>query len=179
MIQFTRVTSRSGHPLPLGRTAVRSWTRSSGRLRWGRSCCEERSSCHGREVLADPLVGKVFYNLMDNAVRYWQQESHYPVLPAGTGTGTRILVCEDDGEGVPGRRRRSGSSNGGREEHRLGWPYPGRSWISPEITIRETGTPATGAPVRDDGSSRELPVEEPPVKKARISGRQRFLPRCG
>ncbi|MEI6842044.1 MAG: PAS domain S-box protein [Methanomicrobiales archaeon] len=59
----------------------------------------------GSEVYADPLVTKVFHNLIDNAVRYGEKITtlHFSVLKYGDD---RLILCEDDGEGVPAEEKR-------------------------------------------------------------------------
>ena len=55
----------------------------------------------GTEVFADPLIQKVFYNLIDNALHYGGEKMtkirffSYPKLIPGL-----TLVCEDDGDGI-------------------------------------------------------------------------------
>jgi PAS domain S-box-containing protein len=54
------------------------------------------------EVYADPLVEKVFYNLIDNALRYGgggMTAIRFSCHETDTGL---ILACEDDGEGIRG-----------------------------------------------------------------------------
>ncbi|MCX6692293.1 MAG: sensor histidine kinase, partial [Methanoregula sp.] len=71
----------------------------------------------GAEVFADPLVVKVFYNLMDNAARYGGKITtiRFSVRESGDDY---LIVCEDDGEGIPDEEkerifeRRSRYSNG-------------------------------------------------------------------
>lgn len=52
------------------------------------------------EIFADPLLEKVFYNLVDNAVRYGERLTtirfYYQISDSGL-----TLICEDDGVGVP------------------------------------------------------------------------------
>lgn len=52
------------------------------------------------EIYADPLVEKVFYNLVDNAIRYGGPVTtiRFYLLVADEGL---TLVCEDDGIGIP------------------------------------------------------------------------------
>lgn len=52
------------------------------------------------EVYADPLLEKVFYNLMDNAIRYGEGTTVIRFHSRVSGTGL-VLSCEDDGAGVP------------------------------------------------------------------------------
>ncbi|MGA9622289.1 PAS domain S-box protein, partial [Methanoregula sp.] len=54
----------------------------------------------GAEVFADPLIVKVFYNLMDNAVRFGGGITTIRFF-AEESTDTDVLFCEDDGNGIP------------------------------------------------------------------------------
>ena len=58
----------------------------------------------GAEVFVDPLVVKVFYNLMDNAVRYGGKITiiRFSAMESGDD---HLIVCEDDGEGVPAEEK--------------------------------------------------------------------------
>jgi PAS domain S-box-containing protein len=55
--------------------------------------------CSNLKIFADPLLEKVFYNLIENAVRYGEKISrisfYYEKVPRGIK-----LICEDDGIGV-------------------------------------------------------------------------------
>ena len=53
----------------------------------------------GAEVFADSLIGKVFYNLMDNAVRYGGKITTIR-FTVEERDGDHLIVCEDDGEGI-------------------------------------------------------------------------------
>lgn len=52
------------------------------------------------EIYADPLLEKVFYNLVDNAIRYGETITTitYSFRMAGEDL---VILCEDDGVGVP------------------------------------------------------------------------------
>jgi signal transduction histidine kinase len=54
------------------------------------------------EVYADPLVEKVFYNLIDNALRYGGGEMKTIGFSCRETEAGLILACEDDGEGIRG-----------------------------------------------------------------------------
>ena len=57
------------------------------------------------EVYADPLLEKVFYNLVDNAVRYGEKITTISIYSNISDKGFS-LVFEDDGIGVePGQKR--------------------------------------------------------------------------
>ena len=52
------------------------------------------------EVYADPLLEKVFYNLVDNAIRYGEKITLIRFYSEVTESGLSI-ICEDDGAGIP------------------------------------------------------------------------------
>jgi len=52
------------------------------------------------EVYADPLFGRVFYNLLDNAVRHGNQVSRIQVATRREEDGALTIVWEDNGIGV-------------------------------------------------------------------------------
>jgi DNA-binding response OmpR family regulator len=52
------------------------------------------------EIYADPLIMKVFSNLIDNAVRYGKTITTITFRYEERGGG-RYLICEDDGIGIP------------------------------------------------------------------------------
>ena len=51
------------------------------------------------EIFADPLLGKVFYNLMENAVRHGQNTSSIQFSARENGKNLTI-ICEDNGGGI-------------------------------------------------------------------------------
>ncbi|MDG6256923.1 MAG: PAS domain S-box protein [Methanomicrobiaceae archaeon] len=56
------------------------------------------------EILADPMLEKVFFNLLENAVRHGGEVSRIAVHWS-TDVGRGILVVEDDGTGIPEREK--------------------------------------------------------------------------
>ena len=98
----------------------------------------------GAEVFADPLVFKVFYNLMDNAVRYGGKITTIR-FSAEEHDGDQIIVCEDDGIGVPVNEKERIFERGFGKNTGLGL-YLSQDILSiTGITIRETGEPGKGA----------------------------------
>jgi PAS domain S-box-containing protein len=96
------------------------------------------------EIFADQLIVKVFYNLMDNAVRYggkittvrFSVEEH---------DGDQIIVCEDDGEGVPAEEKEKIFERGFGKNTGMGLFLAREILDITGITIRETGEPGKGA----------------------------------
>lgn len=96
------------------------------------------------EVFADPLIVKVFYNLMENAVR-----SGGTITTIGFSVvdqdGDLIMVCEDDGEGVRTEEKERIFGRGFGKNTGLGL-FLAREILSiTGIAIRETGEPGEGA----------------------------------
>ena len=98
----------------------------------------------GTEVFADPLIIKVFYNLMDNAVRYGGKITtiRFSVEEAGD---CHLIVCEDDGEGVVAEEKEKIFERGFGKNTGLGLALSREILSITGITIRETGEPGKGA----------------------------------
>ena len=98
----------------------------------------------GTEVFADPLLVKVFYNLVDNAIRYGGKITAIRFsLVDRDGHG--IIVCEDNGDGIPPGNKEKIFDRGFGKNTGLGL-FLSREILSlTGITIRETGEPGKGA----------------------------------
>jgi PAS domain S-box-containing protein len=98
----------------------------------------------GAEVFADPLVVKVFYNLMDNAARYGGKITTIR-FSLEECEGDPILVCEDDGVGVIAEEKEKIFERGFGENTGLGLALSREIIDITGITIKETGEPGKGA----------------------------------
>jgi len=98
----------------------------------------------GMEVFADPLVVKVFYNLMDNAVRYGRKITAIQFF-LSEEDGKVIIVCEDDGDGVAAGVKERIFDRGFGKNTGLGLALSREILDITGITIQETGTPGAGA----------------------------------
>jgi signal transduction histidine kinase len=98
----------------------------------------------GAEVFADPLIVKVFYNLMDNAVRYGGKITtiRFSVEAAGDD---HLIVCEDDGDGVVAGEKEKIFERGFGKNTGLGLALSREILSITGITIKETGEPGKGA----------------------------------
>jgi len=98
----------------------------------------------GAEVFADPLIVKVFYNLMDNAVRYGGKITsiRFSVEEAGD---CHLIVCEDDGDGVVAGEKEKIFERGFGKNTGLGLSLSREILSITGIIIRETGEPGKGA----------------------------------
>ena len=99
---------------------------------------------HDTEIYADPLLEKVFYSLMDNAIRYGETLStirfHAQELPDGIA-----LVCEDDGVGVPEHLKERIFDQGFGKNTGQGLFLVREILSITGISITEKGTPGKGA----------------------------------
>ena len=97
------------------------------------------------EVLADPLLGKVFYNLFDNALRYGGKGMTEIQVSSSTQDGARVLVVSDNGEGISHEDKQRVFSKGYGRNTGLGLFLTKEILSLTGITIRETGEPGRGA----------------------------------
>ncbi|MEI7857446.1 MAG: PAS domain-containing sensor histidine kinase [Methanomicrobiales archaeon] len=97
------------------------------------------------EIYADPLFEKVFYNLIDNALRYsGQAMTTIRITSYETGAGL-VITCEDDGVGIPGDDKKYLFGQGYGKNTGLGLFLTREILSITGITISETGEPGMGA----------------------------------
>ena len=98
----------------------------------------------GTEIFADPIIFRVFYNLMENAASYGGKISNIRFLDQRTDDSL-IIVCEDDGEGIPADQKEKIFERGFGRNTGLGLALSREILGITDITIRETGEPGKGA----------------------------------
>jgi PAS domain S-box-containing protein len=98
----------------------------------------------GTDVFADPLIVKVLYNLIDNAIRYGGKITTIRFHEEDSGEMCRI-ICEDDGVGVPDGLKEAIFERGFGKNTGLGLALSREILDITGITIRETGSPGEGA----------------------------------
>ena len=96
------------------------------------------------ELYADPLLERVFNNLLDNSLRHGEHVKTITVtaVPAGTGL---VIRWEDDGAGVPDEEKEQIFERGVGKNTGLGLFLSREILGLTGITIRETGMSGTGA----------------------------------
>ncbi|MDV2482528.1 HAMP domain-containing histidine kinase [Methanoculleus sp. Wushi-C6] len=97
----------------------------------------------GLRVYADPLIGKVFYNLMENSVRHGGEISRISVSSSGAPGGLAI-VYTDDGTGIPAADKEKIFRKGFGKNTGLGLFLTREILAITGITIRETGLEGEG-----------------------------------
>jgi PAS domain S-box-containing protein len=98
----------------------------------------------GVEVLADPLFEKVFYNLIDNALRYGGDGMTTIRIGARETPEGLVLVCEDNGAGILPEDRPRLFTQGFGKNTGFGLFLIREILSITGITIRETGEPVRG-----------------------------------
>ena len=96
------------------------------------------------EIFADPLISKVFYNLLENAARHGVKITTIRFSVEESGDD-HLIVCEDDGVGVPVEEKEKIFERGFGENTGLGLFLTQEILSITDITIRETGEPGKGA----------------------------------
>ncbi len=98
----------------------------------------------GLELFADPLVVRVVYNIMENAVRYGGRITTIRFFLEDRN-GDHIIVCEDNGLGIPHAEKEKIFKRGFGKNTGLGL-FLAREILSiTGISIAETGEPGNGA----------------------------------
>ena len=96
------------------------------------------------EVYADPLLGKIFYNLIENALKHGTGLTGIRFSYREKGEGLTI-ICADDGVGIPKEEKELIFKRGYGKQTGLGL-FLSREILSiTGISIAETGEPGTGA----------------------------------
>jgi len=101
-------------------------------------------TCGDIEVLADPMLEKVFYNLFENAIRHGEHVTEITVRCERVPGGLAVVV-EDNGIGVLPEEKEKIFEKGFGKHSGFGL-FLAREILSiTGITIRENGTPGKGA----------------------------------
>jgi two-component system, sensor histidine kinase and response regulator len=97
-----------------------------------------------KEVYADPLIEKVFANLIDNAIKFGKKITHVRFSLESIGD-TDVIVCEDDGVGIPAQKKDLIFSYEYGMNSGLGLFLSREILAITRITLHETGTEGKGA----------------------------------
>jgi PAS domain S-box-containing protein len=141
-ILFTREYQQMGLEAPVWQDVRRIIEKARSQVNTGDIIVDNRIS--GTEIRADAMLGKVFDNLIENAVRYGDTITTIIFYTRETPDGL-VLVCEDDGTGIPEDEKEKIFIRGFGRNTGLGL-FLAREILSISgITIRETGEPGGGA----------------------------------
>jgi PAS domain S-box-containing protein len=142
MIAFTREYEKIGASAPVWQDC-RTLVDTAAREAVPGPIAVKNDLPYGTELYADPLIARVFYNLIGNAMQHGGKTSflHFFV----DESARTILVCEDDGDGVPADRKEKIFERGFGKHTGLGLFLSREILGITGITIRETGKPGKGA----------------------------------
>jgi PAS domain S-box-containing protein len=98
----------------------------------------------GMEVYADPLIAKVFFNLVDNALRHGGAVTTIRFFVVKSN-GDCTIVCEDNGAGIAPDMKKKLFRKGFGTNNGFGLFISREVLDITGITIHETGEPAKGA----------------------------------
>jgi signal transduction histidine kinase len=96
------------------------------------------------EIFADSMIRKVFYNLIDNALRHGDHVTRMIFSSRETPDGL-LLICEDNGVGVPPQDKSQIFTKGFGRDSGLGLFLIREILLITKISIRETGDYGKGA----------------------------------
>ncbi|MDP3563159.1 MAG: CHASE4 domain-containing protein, partial [Methanoregula sp.] len=102
------------------------------------------SDIESLEIYADPLIEKVIYNLVDNAIRYGKKITTISFSVQISDKGLE-LICADDGIGIDAGLKEKIFERGFGNNTGLGLFLTREILMITGITIREAGEPGNGA----------------------------------
>jgi signal transduction histidine kinase len=96
------------------------------------------------EILADPMLKKVFYNLIDNSLKHGGKVTSIHIS-SDVGEDIARIVYEDDGVGIPYEKKEKIFEEGYGTDHGLGLFLIKEILKITHVEIIESGTPNIGA----------------------------------
>jgi PAS domain S-box-containing protein len=97
------------------------------------------------ELYTDPLFEKVIFNLLDNSLKHGGSKMTKIRFSSFKSNGNLVLVCEDDGDGVPEKDKEHIFEKGFGKNNGLGLFLSREILDIAGMSIRETGIPGQGA----------------------------------
>jgi PAS domain S-box-containing protein len=146
MIQFTKTYEDIGVYAPAWQSVRELVDKCSKEVHMGTIRVVNDVSA-GIEIFADPLIIKVFYNLIDNAVRHGGKTSTIRFY-SEERNGMRTIFCEDDGVGIPEEMKENLFMKGFGKDHGLGLIISREILAITGIKICEIGEHGHGAKFR-------------------------------
>jgi DNA-binding response OmpR family regulator len=97
----------------------------------------------GTEIYADPMIGKVFSNLIENTLKYGENATRIRFSTQNHGSDT-VIIYEDDGVGIPAGRKAAIFSYEYGMTSGLGLFLSREILAITSISVRETGQAGSG-----------------------------------
>ena len=142
LITFTRDYEKMGLSSPEWQDAESLIQAAIKRIQPGK--LEVEVSVGNLQIFADPLLERVFFNLIDNTIRHGRNATRISVT-SHQRDGHMILVFEDNGSGVPPQMKENLFEKGVGENTGFGLFLSREILHITGISISETGRPGEGA----------------------------------
>lgn len=142
-VRFTDEYQRIGIKSPIWQD-IRRLVQNSVKHTSLNHICLENEIPEGIEIFADPLIEKVFANLIENSVKYGIHNSVIR-FRMEQKQGCDILICEDNGIGIPREEKEKIFTYQYGKNTGLGLFLTREILLITGITIRETGDAGSGA----------------------------------
>jgi signal transduction histidine kinase len=142
MIRFTKEYENIGVTAPVWQDCRQLLQTAAGQVAPGQVQVRNDIPA-GTEIFADPLIAKVWYNLLENAVRHGGKITTVRCFEENAGGG-HVIVCEDDGNGVPADEKEKIFERGFGKNTGLGLFLSREILAITGITIKECGEPGKG-----------------------------------
>jgi PAS domain S-box-containing protein len=142
MIQFTKEYEKIGVHAPMWQD-IRILVENAGRDNALSQITLKNDFPANTEIFADPLITKVFFNLIDNSVRHGGKITTIR-FSLEDRDGDRVIVCADDGEGVSTEEKERIFDLGFGKNTGFGLAISREILDITGITINETGEPGKG-----------------------------------
>ena len=143
MIRFTKEYESIGVTAPAWQDCRALVDNAAKELPLGKTTVENDLPA-GLEIYADPLIVKVCYNLIDNALQYGGKITTIR-FSGEERNGDHVVICEDDGNGVLMDEKELIFERGFGRNTGLGLALSREILDITGITIHETGEPGKGA----------------------------------
>jgi PAS domain S-box-containing protein len=143
MIQFTREYEQIGAGTPVWQD-LQALVNTAGKDVMFGDVVLNNDIPSGTEIFADPLIVKVFFNLMDNALRHGGRLTTIR-FSSEARNEDRIILCEDDGNGVGNEEKERIFDRGFGRNTGYGLAISREILDITGMTIRETGEPGKDA----------------------------------
>lgn len=143
LIQFTKEYEKVGVRAPAWQD-IRALVDAAGRDNAPGKVTLINDLPAGTEVFADPLIAKVFFNLIDNALRHGGTITTIR-FSCEERDGDRVIVCADDGDGVPADEKERIFERGFGKNTGFGLALSREILDITGITIEERGEAGAGA----------------------------------
>jgi len=141
-IEFTRYYENLGVQAPSWQDVTEVFSSATAQLPLGGIDVEIQVA--GISVYADPLIGKVFYNLIENSLRHGGRVTRLELMAQETVDGGLVLIYQDNGTGISPEDKKNLFKKGFGKHTGLGLLLSQEILSITGITIAETGTYGTG-----------------------------------